>query len=67
MKLPVARRLVRCFQACEDMESDVILDTCSPAGEVATMARSIIKIPIIKIDEPLAWKPSGPLRMNEGR
>lgn len=56
VRRPVARRLVRYYQACEDLEADVIFNTCSSIGEVASMARAVIGIPIIKIDEPMARK-----------
>ncbi len=54
--LPVTRRLMRYYLACEDLEADAILNTCSSIGEVASMARSMIRIPLIKIDEPMARK-----------
>ncbi len=56
VKLPVTRRLMRYYLACEDMEADAIFNTCSSIGDVASMARSMIRIPLIKIDEPMARK-----------
>jgi Asp/Glu/hydantoin racemase len=54
VKLPVTRRLMRYYLACEDLEADAIFNTCSSIGEVASMARTMIRIPLIKIDEPMA-------------
>jgi Asp/Glu/hydantoin racemase len=56
VKPAVRRRLIRYYQACEDMNADVIFNTCSAIGGVASMARSFIRIPIVKIDEPMARK-----------
>lgn len=55
-ELPVVRRLIRYYEACEDMGADAIFNTCSSIGEVASLARSLVGIPIIKIDDSMARK-----------
>jgi Asp/Glu/hydantoin racemase len=49
----VARRLIQYYHHAEDMGADVILNTCSSVGEVADAARSLIGIPIVKIDDSM--------------
>jgi aspartate/glutamate racemase len=50
----VARRLIQYFHNGEEIGADVILNTCSSVGEVADAARSLIGVPIVKIDEQMA-------------
>lgn len=50
------KRILYYFQAGEATGADVILNTCSSIGEVADIARAIIKTPIVKIDEPMVEK-----------
>jgi Asp/Glu/hydantoin racemase len=50
----IARRLVRYYLAAEDTGADLIFNTCSSIGDVAAMARSLVKIPIVKIDDAMA-------------
>jgi aspartate/glutamate racemase len=50
----VARRLIQYFHNGEEIGADVILNTCSSVGEVADAARSLIGVPIVKIDEMMA-------------
>lgn len=52
----VARRLVQYFHHGEELGADVILNTCSSVGEVADAARSLIGVPIVKIDDLMAAK-----------
>ncbi|MBM3707928.1 MAG: hypothetical protein FJW69_06275 [Actinobacteria bacterium] len=42
------------FIAAEDAGADVIFNVCSTVGEVVDIARQIINIPIVKIDESMA-------------
>lgn len=51
-----ARRLIQYFHHAEELGADVILNTCSSVGEVADDARKLIGIPIVKIDDLMAWK-----------
>ncbi|ULL17176.1 Asp/Glu/hydantoin racemase [Paenibacillus sp. H1-7] len=50
----VSRRLVQYYHHGEEIGADVILNTCSSVGEVADAARSLISVPIVKIDEAMA-------------
>ncbi|MFC0210879.1 aspartate/glutamate racemase family protein [Paenibacillus chartarius] len=50
----VARRLIQYYHNGEELGADVILNTCSSVGEVADAARSLIGIPIVKIDDSMA-------------
>jgi len=50
----IARRLVRYYLAAEDTGADLIFNTCSSIGDVAIMARSLVKIPLVKIDDAMA-------------
>lgn len=50
----VARRLVQYYRHGEELGADVILNTCSSVGEVADMARQLIGVPIVKIDQAMA-------------
>jgi Asp/Glu/hydantoin racemase len=52
----VARRLFRYYEAAADTGADLIFNTCSSIGEVASAARSMLDIPLVKIDEPMAAK-----------
>lgn len=52
----VARRLVQYFHNGEELGADVILNTCSSVGEVAEAARTMIGVPIVKIDDAMAAK-----------
>jgi aspartate/glutamate racemase len=50
----IARRLVRYYLAAQDTGADLIFNTCSSIGDVAIMARSLVTIPIVKIDDAMA-------------
>jgi Asp/Glu/hydantoin racemase len=50
----VAKRLVNCYQMAVDAGADIIFNTCSSIGEIAQMARKMVSIPILKIDDPMA-------------
>lgn len=50
----VAKRLVNCYHMAVDAKADIIFNTCSSIGEIALMARKMIPIPLLKIDDPMA-------------
>jgi len=50
----VARRLIRYYLAAEDTGADLIFNTCSSIGDVAIMARNLVTIPLVKIDDAMA-------------
>ena len=50
----VTRRVCRYALAAEDGGADVILNQCSSVGEAIDVARQLVRIPIVKIDEPMA-------------
>jgi Asp/Glu/hydantoin racemase len=50
----IARRLVRYYLAAQDTGADLIFNTCSSIGDVAIMARRLVSIPIVKIDDAMA-------------
>ena len=52
----VAKRLVNCFHMAVDGGADIIFNTCSSIGEIAQMARKLLSIPLIKIDDAMAIK-----------
>lgn len=49
----VKRRLFAYCRAAEDMGVDLILSTCSSMGDVVAEMQPFIKVPILKIDEPM--------------
>ena len=50
----VIRRLLKYYQIGADIGADIIINTCSSVGEVVDIARNIIEVPIVRIDEPMA-------------
>ena len=50
----LAARLMRYFEAAAAGGADVIFNTCSSVGDVASRARAFFDVPILKIDEPMA-------------
>jgi len=50
----ITRRLVRYYLAAEDTGADLIFNTCSSIGDVAIMARNLVTIPLVKIDDAMA-------------
>jgi Asp/Glu/hydantoin racemase len=50
----VRRRMFRYYEAGLDMGAALIFNTCSSVGEVASAARDIIDVPIVKIDDAMA-------------
>ena len=49
-----ARRLAGYIQSAEDAGADVVLVTCSSVGPAVEAARPFVKIPVLRIDEPMA-------------
>ncbi|WP_100405523.1 aspartate/glutamate racemase family protein [Bacillus solitudinis] len=52
----VKKRLIQYYQHGVEINADIILNTCSSVGEVASVAREFIDVPIVKIDELMAQK-----------
>ena len=50
----VERRLLRYFMACEDVNAEVILNTCSSIGEASQALTRYINLPIVNIDTAMA-------------
>ncbi len=50
----VIKRMCLYTQAAEDMGADVVLNACSSVGEAFDIARQLVKIPTLKIDDPMA-------------
>jgi Asp/Glu/hydantoin racemase len=50
----VRRRFLAYCRAAEDMGADVILSTCSSMGDIVGQTQPFIKIPMLRIDEPMA-------------
>lgn len=51
---PVTRRV--CAYAClaEQMGADLLFNQCSSVGEAVNVARTMIAVPYVKVDEPMA-------------
>jgi aspartate/glutamate racemase len=50
----IRRRMFAYCRACEDMGADVILSTCSSMGDIVEQIQPFVKVPILRIDEPMA-------------
>ena len=50
----VAKRLVAYYLAGVDAGADLIFNTCSSVGEIADLARPLLKVPMVKIDDAMA-------------
>ena len=50
----VAKRIVSYVKLAESHGSDCVLFACSSVGPAADVAREEVKIPVLKIDEPMA-------------
>lgn len=48
------RRMLRYFRNAADAGADVIFNTCSSVGEIVALGRSVVDVPIVRIDEPMA-------------
>jgi aspartate/glutamate racemase len=51
---PVIQRMTLYAMAAEAMGANLILNSCSTAGEVADIFSQIVSVPVIKIDDPMA-------------
>ncbi|WP_224337765.1 aspartate/glutamate racemase family protein [Haloprofundus halobius] len=49
----VTRRICSQLSLAEDAGADVVLDTCSSTSPAVDIAREMVDIPIIKIDDPM--------------
>ena len=52
----VRRRLLDYYNAAADSGADIIFNTCSSVGDIADMAQGICRIPVFRIDRPMAEK-----------
>lgn len=52
----VARRLLDYYNAAADSGADIIFNTCSSVGDIADMAAKISRVPVFRIDRPMAEK-----------
>lgn len=50
----VRRRLLDYYNAAADSGADVIFNTCSSVGDIADMAAGIARVPVFRIDKPMA-------------
>lgn len=50
----IVRRICNYAQQAEAMGCDLLLNQCSSVGEAADIAQKMIKIPYVKIDQPMA-------------
>lgn len=49
-----ARRLAGYIESAEDAGADLVLVTCSSVGPAVEAARPFVKIPVLRVDEPMA-------------
>ena len=54
MTADVRRRFLAYCRAAEDMGADLILSTCSSLGDIVGQTQPFIKVPMLRIDEPMA-------------
>lgn len=52
----VRRRLLDYYNAAADSGADVIFNTCSSVGDIADLGNEICRIPVFRIDKPMAEK-----------
>ena len=52
----VRRRLLDYYNSAADSGADIIFNTCSSVGDIADMGNLICRIPVIRIDRPMAEK-----------
>ena len=50
----VRSRMVEYYKAAEDAGANLIFNQCSSVGEVADLAKQVVKVPVIKVDEEMA-------------
>lgn len=52
----VRRRLLDYYNAAADSGADIIFNTCSSVGDIADLGNDICRIPVFRIDLPMAQK-----------
>ena len=52
----VRRRMVQYYENAQSIGVDAILNQCSSVGEVAEYCKSVVDIPVVRIDEAMARK-----------
>jgi len=52
----IIKRICNYAQQAEAMGCDIILNQCSSVGEASEVAQKMVKIPYVKIDQPMAEK-----------
>ena len=52
----VKKRLMNYYYAALDAGADVIFNTCSSVGDVALLAKELMPVPLVKIDDAMAEK-----------
>jgi hypothetical protein len=52
----ITKRLISYYHAGVDAGADIIFNTCSSVGEVADLGAKQLKVPMLKIDVPMAVK-----------
>ena len=52
----VRRRMISYYENAQSLGVDAILNQCSSVGEVAESCKSIVDVPIVRIDEAMARK-----------
>ena|SRR3990170_2093363 len=50
----LTRRMLYYFVSAVEAGADVILNACSSVGETVDVARRVVSVPIVRIDEPMA-------------
>lgn len=50
----VRRRLLDYYNAAADSGADIIFNTCSSVGDIADIGNSISRVPVFRIDRPMA-------------
>lgn len=50
------RRLVSYLELAQDAGADLVMVTCSSIGPAADIGRSMVDIPVLRVDEPMAEK-----------
>lgn len=50
----VRRRLLDYYNAAADSGADIIFNTCSSVGDIADLGNSISRVPVFRIDHPMA-------------
>ena len=50
----VRRRLLSYYNAAADAGADVVFNTCSSVGDVADYGNQYARIPVFRIDQPMA-------------